>query len=83
MMIYHCQPDSIGIAVGTIDEGSLPEGKEVGKPIAHIFLKEKAAWELMGEDGIERVERFSGGFEDGIRKWEEGGKEKVKPPVVS
>lgn len=81
-MMYHCEPNSIGIAAGTIDEGSLPAGKEVGKPIAHIFLKEKAGWEVLGEDGIERFDEFSEGFADVMKEWKEGGRERVKPPVV-
>ena len=57
-------------------------GVDIPKPEAHIFLKEKAQWEVLGEDGIERFEGFSPGFEDMMKAWEEGGRRKVKPPIV-
>ena len=84
-MIYHCEPEQIGIAVGTIDEGSVlrDEGAEMEKSVGHIFLREKAGREVLGDDDIERFEGFGGGFEEMLRRWEDGGRKKdVKPPVV-
>ena len=57
-------------------------GADIPKPEAHIFLKERAQWEVLGEDGIERFEGFSPGFDDMMKAWEEGGRSKVKPPIV-
>ena len=82
-MVYHCQPDCVSVPMGSIDEGSVVEsGRAWGRPVAHIFMKEKAEWEVLGDDGIERLEEFSRDFAGCMRTWEEGRRSKVKPPTV-
>ncbi|OJJ41455.1 hypothetical protein ASPWEDRAFT_167470 [Aspergillus wentii DTO 134E9] len=52
-MAYDVDPEMTGIAAGTIDDdASIPD--QVPKPGFHIFLKEKAAWFDIPEDGAER-----------------------------
>lgn len=66
-MAYHCQPERISVAAGTIDEtsvhGNLP------KPSMHIFLKEKAGWFQLPEDGLDRWEEFSTPFQEKLDRW--------------
>lgn len=69
-MVYNDAPDVIGIAAGTIDSwgesgsGSGNEGGrgEVPGPRAHIFLREKAGWFVVPEDGLERFEGHMPGY---------------------
>lgn len=67
-MQYHCEPETIGITIGTIDEesvkGSLPKVR------SHIFVEgdKVGSYELPG-DGVTRYKRFPGGFEKRIEGW--------------
>ena len=65
-MQYHCETDRIGIIAGTIDEsvGSL-------KLVKHIFLKEKASWFDVPDDGTEKYDGFDPTSEEMLRKWRE------------
>ncbi|MCJ1467204.1 hypothetical protein MMC07_005827 [Pseudocyphellaria aurata] len=67
-MTYKCQPDMMGIAAGTIDEDSV-EG-ELTKATAHIFLEQKASWYTLGDDGLQRWDRFGDDFQLKIDEWE-------------
>lgn len=58
-MKYKSEPELIWITAGSIDEGSL-KGK-LPFPSQHIFLKEKAPWYQLPNDGIARYQGFSGG----------------------
>ncbi|PLB43222.1 hypothetical protein P170DRAFT_441677 [Aspergillus steynii IBT 23096] len=61
-MRYDFNPEGVGIAAGTIDSSS---GSEVvPRPARHIYLKEKAGWFEVPEDGAERWE----GHFDGVRE---------------
>lgn len=51
-MVYHDMPEVICIPAGTIDPGV--DG--VLRPDCHIFLKEKAGWFEVPDDGVERFE---------------------------
>ena len=54
---YKCNPARCSIAVGSIDEASVQvESLKVNK---HIFLREKASWEVLGDDGLEPYQGFS------------------------
>lgn len=77
MMKSHLELDSIDIAAGTIDDDSV-EGDLV--PVsAHIFVSQKASWFAIGQDGLKRWDRFTGGYQLKLDEWErkrkEGGKE--------
>jgi hypothetical protein len=67
-MQYLFQPNRIGLTAGTFDrvEGSLPK---VGE---HIFLKEKAVWFEVPDDGIPRFEGFPDVFGRLLEEWVEG-----------
>lgn len=66
-MQYLSEPEMIGIPAGTIDEGSLGEGVgERLRPECHIFLKEKASWFVVPEDGLERWEGFTAEMEERV-----------------
>ena len=65
-MAYRAFPDLLGITAGTIDwpedGGDDGYGWGVVRPSCHIFLKEKAGWFGVPEDGLERYEgHFFGG----------------------
>lgn len=75
-MRYSCEPDRMGIAAGTIDDDSV-EG-ELAPATAHIFLSQKASWYTIGEDGLERWDRFSNEFQLKIDEWEKRQKEDEK-----
>jgi hypothetical protein len=53
--------------MGTVDNESLVG--EVGKPDEHIFLKEKAAWWIVPDDGIVRHEAFDETFQRRLEGW--------------
>lgn len=58
-MAYTAFPDVVAIAAGTLDslDSSGDDGsKEIPKPGLHIFLKEKADWFEVPNDGLERYE---------------------------
>ncbi len=64
-MKYMAEPESIGIAAGTVDEDSVgEEGLEevVQGKSKHIFVGEKAGWYTLREDGLKRCEKFPDGF---------------------
>lgn len=80
-MKYSCEPEKMGIAAGTIDEHSV-KGELVAAS-AHIFCSQKASWYTIGEDGLERWDRFSNEFQLMIDEWEKKQKEKdVKEKVL-
>lgn len=75
-MQYDSEPGMIGIPAGTIDEESLegppqssPGGKGKGerlRPECHIFLREKASWFVVPEDGLGRYEGFTPEMEERV-----------------
>ena len=52
-MTYPSDPDGIGLCMGTVDVQSL-KTPTVPKVIEHIFLRERAAWVVLPEDGTQR-----------------------------
>ncbi|KAK2763886.1 hypothetical protein FQN54_009504 [Arachnomyces sp. PD_36] len=71
-MQYISEPDMIGIPAGTIDDESLKEGgekKELPRPAHHIFLREKASWFEVPDDGLERWEGFTAEMEELYNLW--------------
>ncbi|CAO2649276.1 Nn.00g066610.m01.CDS01 [Neocucurbitaria sp. VM-36] len=52
-MAYSLDPDHIGLTVATIDFASLTSDSPP-KPSKHIFLREKAPWVVLPDDGAER-----------------------------
>lgn len=65
---YKCHPARYHIAAASIDEESVKG--ELPKMRNHIFLKDKAQWEVLGEDGLDRHEGFSeDGFDKKIDQW--------------
>ena len=65
-MRYHMDPTITSIAMGTIDEssGRIPSSKE------HIFLKDKASWLKLPDDGTARHEKFDAPFQERLNKYE-------------
>lgn len=57
-MAYTAFPDEVAIAAGTLDslDSSGDGPREIPKPGLHIFLKEKADWFEVPNDGLERYE---------------------------
>ena len=66
-MKYRFDEKTIGVAAGTINEGSLQVNEM--KVTEHIFVEQKAAWHEIAEDGAKRWARFSDGFEEKLRDW--------------
>lgn len=67
-MWYGTNPQSISVTVGTIDEHSFEAGREEAAKVLRareeIFWGEKACWWDREETaGLERSERFTGGWE--------------------
>lgn len=60
-MRYDFNPGMMGIAAGTIDQSA-----EVPRPARHIYLREKAGWFEVPEDGAERWERHVDGMREAI-----------------
>ena len=63
-MKYRDEPEIIGICAGSVDEESVGTQrlqKIVKGKTKHIFVDEKAGWYALGEDGLDRYERFSDG----------------------
>lgn len=56
-MAYHFQADAICLTMGSVDLESLKV--EVPKVGNHIFVKEKAPWVVLPDDGAERKETAS------------------------
>lgn len=72
-MRYKHQPEDIGLTLGTVDEGSVPDAevKEGMKVQKHIFVSQKAWWYDVKKDGIPTHERFEGKeFEQEMKAWE-------------
>lgn len=67
-MQYYATPDDIGVAAGTVDEASV-QGRLV-KP-NHIFVADKAGWDILPEDGLERYEKFTPGFQEALDTWKQ------------
>lgn len=69
-MRYHLEPERIGVTLGSVVEAepALPGLS------AHIFLKEKAPWFVLPEDGAERWDEFPPGFQDMLERWNKGDK---------
>jgi hypothetical protein len=67
-MQYYCNLDRFALTASSIEESKLPllKGSE------HIFLKEKAPWFDVPDDGLERHEGMPPVFEDAIQKWLKG-----------
>ena len=67
-MRYHFEPNRIAVTLGTMVEGDLP------RLDAHIFLKDKASWFVLADDGAERLEEFPAGFDQRMEDWKAGQK---------
>jgi len=59
-------PAVTSIAMGTIDESSGP----ISSPEEHIFLKDKASWLVLPDDGAARHDKFDAGFQERLDKYE-------------
>lgn len=63
-MKYHFGDDGMGLTLGSLDletfKGTLPKVKQ------HIFLREKAPWVEIPDDGAERLELFAYAEQMGI-----------------
>ncbi|ETI23832.1 hypothetical protein G647_05638 [Cladophialophora carrionii CBS 160.54] len=64
-MRYFHETDRIGLTLGTLVEAQ-PALPPVG---AHIFLKDRAPYFTLSDDGAERFDEFSPGFRDQIEQW--------------
>ncbi|KAJ5752095.1 hypothetical protein N7520_009012 [Penicillium odoratum] len=54
-MSYDSDPNEIAIVAGTLDDGTI-----VPPPSKHIFLKDKAPWYELPEDGAARYQGWTG-----------------------
>ncbi|KAI1623295.1 Mss4-like protein [Exophiala viscosa] len=63
-MIYHFEKEQTYICLGTVVETD-----HSLQPGAHIFLKDKAPWFTIADDGARRRDTFSLEFEEKIKKW--------------
>jgi hypothetical protein len=61
-MRYDHQPESIGIAAGTIDEGSVKG--VLPKADHHIFLHEKAGWYDLPDDDTGKFATYRPAFQE-------------------
>lgn len=52
-MVYTSDPDGMGLCMSTVDLESL-KTEVAPKVVKHIFLREKAPWVVLPEDGTER-----------------------------
>lgn len=64
-MVYYCDMDRYSLTASSIDESREP----LPKACEHIFLKEKAPWFVLPEDGAERFDAMPGAFEAKMEKW--------------
>ena len=63
---YHCYPRKTHVAAGTVVEGA-----ESIPPVGvHIWVKGKAPWYHIPEDGVERFEEFDPEFLRVFEEWE-------------
>ena len=64
-MQYYLQPERLSVAAGTLDRSTelLPAPKE------HIFLREKASWFKVPDDGLPRFEEFDPPFQGKLESW--------------
>lgn len=69
-MEYHATGNTISVAAGTIDEGSVVG--ELAGPNNRIFVEEKAAWFTIPDDGLKRYDRFPDSFQEAIDAWKAG-----------
>ena len=70
-MKYSCNPDHTSVALGIVDNDTIRG--EVVKPKEHIFLKEKAMWWSVAEDGAEKWDHFDNDFLNAKDEWAQGG----------
>lgn len=70
-MQYKFQQERISITAGSIDEESVKCGLGV-KPSEHIFLREKAEWFEVPDDGVPRYEGFPDEFQRKLDSWKQG-----------
>lgn len=72
-MQYFCQPEIIGIAVGTIDEESMGDKVGVLNGRKRVYTKEgkKARWWKIPNDSMENFDTFSPSFQELLNNWKE------------
>jgi hypothetical protein len=66
-MQYDSEPENIGIPAGTINDGSVKG--TLPRPEHHIFLREKASWFEVPDDGLVRWDGFTADMEEMYNKW--------------
>ena len=67
-MVYDCHPNTVSIALGTVDAGSIVGS--LPKPGEHIFLQSKASWlSLPADDTLAKYDRFPPNFQDDLDRW--------------
>ena len=64
-MRYFLEGDRIAVTMGTITEAE-PTLPPLG---AHIFLKNKASYLVLAEDGVDRYEEFPGDLGEKLEQW--------------
>lgn len=69
-MKYRLETGRLDVVAGTMDEDSARAGPAEVRGSAHIFTSQKASWYEIGEDGLERFERFPPGFQEQLDEWE-------------
>lgn len=67
-MRYHCRPDATSVNLGVIDDASVES--TMPKPKEHIFLREKACWFSLPDDGgLDRCDGFNEPFQLRLQDW--------------
>lgn len=73
-MKYHCRPDGQSVAMGLVDNGYVKAWD--AKPTQHIFLKEKALWWDLPDDGLMRHNGAGEAFEKRVEVWKAQGSQR-------
>lgn len=78
-MTYDFEPEQLGIVAGTINDDDGGDGRgKIPKPRAHIFVKEKASWFEIPEDGAERWDAYTPDVEEALRGLEKRREDRAK-----
>ena len=67
-MAYFCRSEDVDLVLGTMDDDEFDGHVRIS---SHIFTSQKAGWYEIGDDGVERFERFPPAWEETIRQWKD------------
>ena len=67
-MAYFCRSEEVSLVLGTMNDYEFDGHVRIS---CHIFTSQKAPWYEIGDDGVERFERFTPAWEEMIRQWKD------------